>query len=106
MELLTYLKLTLTTDIHSSTVGETLFSVICRPFIVSKYCMTKVAQESHIRWWWGGSIIQKKVQPTNQDFWKRSHRYKPVQHAFWLKVRKLGLRPKHKWVEYAKASLT
>jgi len=48
MKLLTYLKLTLTTDMHSSTIAETLFNVICRPFIVSKYSMTKVPQESHI----------------------------------------------------------
>jgi hypothetical protein len=61
MELLTYLKLTLTTDMHSSTVAEKHFNVICRPFIVSKYSMTKVPQESHIRWWWGGSIIQKSA---------------------------------------------
>jgi len=46
---------------HSSTVAETLFSVICRPFIVSKYSMTKAPQESHIWRWWGGSIIQKSA---------------------------------------------
>lgn len=61
MVLLTYLKLTLTTDIRSSTVAETLLNEICRPFIVSKYSMTKVPHESHIRWWWGGSITQKSA---------------------------------------------
>ena len=59
MKLLTYLKLTLTIDMHSSTVAEMFFNVICRPFVVSKYSMTKVPQESHIGQWWGGFIIQK-----------------------------------------------
>jgi len=72
MELVTYLKLTLTTDTHSSTVAETLFHVICRPFIVSKYSVTKVPQESYIRRWWGGSIMQKSAANKPRSLEKES----------------------------------